>query len=468
VTVLLRFSLICVSTLLFSCAHLKYSSEKIAQTPPAPTVLKIPERAPAFFSKRATEATLTFSHRARLQAARKPSKTVAEEQVQSQLAHLFGPMERAEYAAVPKEDHVIKITKIERTPGVADSYEIHYDYEGTIVVEKGPRSKIDLVLPIDPTTIFQDAMVGNTNPCTDDHYQSEGDFWYFWGPSPFYPNCRLKENVHYEIVKGDIDRLKPLSRKTYPEYERLFDDGILDMHIFFGLDEPKHGHNPNKSADVNAETYKETRKELLKMGFSIRKWTAEETANILTTSHEGPAPFVEEAEKVYADKSLKIRIRLFFGEIGINENSRPFHYFFRDALKNAAIMIYDGHSGLGGHLDLSAIQKANGFRINMPKNRYQVYYFNSCTSYTYYNTLYFQKKRGRIKIDDPKGTKNLDILANGLSTSFDVLSNGNMTIIKAIDKWSEHGKRTSYQDMASAIDSDNLFTVNGDEDNARN
>ncbi len=458
-----RVPLIFFTSFFLGCTHLKNTPIEVDQS-----AFKGPQRAPAFFSKRATEATLTFSHRVRMISPRKPNKSAAEEQVQSQLTHLFGPMERAEYAGVPKEDHTIKITKIEKSADAADSFDIQYDYEGTIVVEKGPRSKIDLTLPINPTTIYQEAMVGRHNPCTDDHYQSEGDFWYFWGPAPAYPDCRLKENVHYEIVKGDIDRLKPQSRKTYPEYERLFDNGALEMHIFFGLDDPKHGHNPNKSADVNAETYKETRKELLKMGFTVRKWSPEEVAKVLTTTSEGPAPFVEEAEKTYADKNLTIRIRLFFGEIGINENSRPFHYFFRDALKNASIMIYDGHSGLGGHLDLSAIQKSIGFRIAMPKNRYQIYYFNSCTSYTYYNTLYFQKKRGRNKVDDPRGTKNLDILANGLSTSFDVLANGNMTIIKAIDKWSEHGKRTSYQEMATAIDSDNLFTVNGDEDNARN
>lgn len=58
-------------------------------------------------------------------------------------------------------------------------------------------------------------------------------------------------------------------------------------------------------------------------------------------------------------------------------------------------MIYNGHSGLGGHLDLKAIADLQGFRIAPNKNRYQIYFFNSCTSYTYDNTTYFNRKRTR-------------------------------------------------------------------------
>lgn len=421
-------------------------------------------RGPAFVSKKATEAVMTFTHHVRINGDKKPTKAEAEEQVRNQLMHLFGPMERAEYAGVPKEDHEVKIKKIEKTP--EGNFDITYDYEGTVVVEKGPRTKIDLMLPINPSTIYQEAMVGDHNPCTDDHYQSEGDFWYFWSPAPAYPGCRLKEGVNYEVFKADIDRIKPQARKTYPEYERLFEDGVLDMHMFFGLDDPSHGHDPSRSEDVNAVNYVNTRKQLAAMGFVIRKWTSEEIAKVVALEN-GERIFVEEAEKPYGDGRTKIRIRLVFGEIGIDEKSRPFHYFFRDALKRGSVMLYDGHSGLGGHLDLSAIQKMHNFRITMPKDRYQIFFFNSCTSYTYYNLLYFQKKRGRGKVDDPKGTKNLDILANGLSTLFDAMGTGNMTLVKAFNKWAESGKRTSYQEIAAAIDSDNLFTVNGDEDNAK-
>jgi hypothetical protein len=130
-------------------------------------------------------------------------------------------------------------------------------------------------------------------------------------------------------------------------------------------------------------------------------------------------------------------------------------------------MIYDGHSGLGGHLDLEEIAKARNWKkIELNRNKYQIYFFNSCTSYTYYNALFFQKKvrKGRSKVD-PKGTKNLDVLANGLSTEFDVMHDTSMRLIRAIHHYARANTWTTYQRLAEDIDSDNLFTVNGDEDN---
>src|SRR4051812_4782769 len=95
------------------------------------------DRHVAFAAKHATEATLTFSHKVEIESATKPSKAAASEAIESQVQHLFGPMERAEYMAAPKEDHTISNISISRKDDA--TWEAAYDYEGTIVVEKGPR-----------------------------------------------------------------------------------------------------------------------------------------------------------------------------------------------------------------------------------------------------------------------------------------------------------------------------------------
>lgn len=146
---------------------------------------------------------------------------------------------------------------------------------------------------------------------------------------------------------------------------------------------------------------------------------------------------------------MSIVVRLFFGATGIDEKSKAFHYHFKDSLKNASVMIYDGHSGLGGHLDLEAIAEIEGFRITPNPNRYQIYFFNSCTSYTYYNTLYFTTKVRPKSNVDSKGTKNLDIMTNGLSTLFEVMHDTNMRLIRAIDLYAARNTWTSYQRLAT-------------------
>lgn len=447
--------------LLTSCAH---------ETP----------RQVAFVSKKATEATLTFSWFVEMDSDKKPTLVEAKEQAGEQVQHMFGPMERADRMAAPKEDHVITVKASDIQKIAEGRWRIAYDYEGTLVLQNGPRSKYKFPLPVDPDKIFQAAMSGSQNHCTDEHYQSEGDFWYFWAPKGWgkdeYPKCPLRSNENgqiddgedYEIVTGEIDRIKKV-RTTYPEYDRMAVKDIVDVHFFYGMDEPTGTADPYKSRDINAESYRNVVRDLKEMGFEVRKWSKAELDSVYPPAERDGKVFVEEAVKQYAgaDGKKTVRARIFFGQTGIDEKSLGFHHFFCDALKNAAVMVYNGHSGLGGHLDLDAIAD------NVPgcgpgKKRYQVYFFNSCTSYTYYNSTYLNRKRvtkGKKHKIDPSGTKNLDIMANGLSTAFDVMHDTDMSLVRAIDKYASKGKWTSWQSLAREIDSDNLFTVNGDEDN---
>ena len=443
---------------IFSCTKESVRSDSVSLAP---------TREPAFVSKHASEAKLEFSHQVELISDKTPETKQLQDQIEKQIRHMFGTMERSEYTAVPKEDHTILITSVEKKAGTNDTYEIFYDYSGTIVLESGPKKYYDVTLPINPDTIYETAKgSGRTNPCTDDHYNSEGDFWYFWSPAPTYKGCRLKQDVDYTIVHGSIERIKKDRKSTYPEYPRLADkSGTIDIHVFFGLDEAQHSHDANRSGDESAKTYRNMRNSLVEMGYNIRQWEPREIAAVYKTPKGATSPFVEDAIKEIPGKNLKMHIRLFYGETGADEKSQPFHYFFRDSLKNGAVVIYDGHSGLGGHLDLASIAELEHFDIAPNKDRYQIFFFNSCTSYTYYNALYFQRKRGLGKDGDAKGTKNLDILANGLSTAFDEMAENDLSLIRAVDNWATRGTWTSYQGLARKIDSDNLFTVNGDEDN---
>ncbi|NUM89598.1 MAG: hypothetical protein HUU37_10370, partial [Bdellovibrionales bacterium] len=136
-----------------------------------------------------TEAKLEFQHRVLMSARSKPSLEAAEEQIEEQLVHMFGPMGEAEYKAVPKGEH--RISKIKIAPLDTGAWEISYSYKGIIVLENGPRTEYAFHLPVNPDTIYAAGFNGRVNPCTDDHYQDEGDFWYFWNPEN--PGCRLQE-----------------------------------------------------------------------------------------------------------------------------------------------------------------------------------------------------------------------------------------------------------------------------------
>jgi len=402
-----------------------------------------------------TEAQLTFRHWVRMESSRKPSLKKSEEQIISQLTHMFGPMGEAAIRAVPRGDHQVQVVKV--TAEGEGYFKIEYAYKGTLVLQNGPTSEYTFPLPVDPSAIYKAGMVGQKNPCTDDHYQDESDFWYFWNPEN--TSCPLKLGKDFIEVTGKIKR-SPNTKISYPEYERLADaEGVIKISLLMGMDDPKKAKDPNKSADINAKNFRDIKRSLLERGYEARVWKAAEVKAVIGEKVK-KAPYVEEFRKTFGDKEILMQV--FFGPSGIDEDSAGFHYFFKDAIENSAIMMYDGHSGLGGHLDLAAIEESRSFTFEPQKDRYQIYFFNSCSSYTYYNSMFFDRKKSSA---DPQGTKGLDILTNGLATYFSVMHDTNMALVKAVEVWAEGRARASYQAISSEIDSGNLFGVNGDEDN---
>lgn len=418
-----------------------------------------------YVGKDSVEAKMSFSFAVSLDQSEKPSKAEAFEAIESQLAHLFGPMGEAKQKAVPKGDHELTLGKIEKI--AEGGYSVSYGYSGTIVVHVPPSGlgkTYPIFLPFRPKSIYEESAVTNDQgetsfPCTDEHYDSEGDFWYFWNPKK--AGCPLVVGEHYARIDAKIVKSEN-TRVSYPEYARLVNSqGQISVTLLFGMDDPNQLKNPLESEDISAESYRNTRELLVKAGYEGRVWTSAEIRKV-SPSATGPMPYVEEFIRELPLATMKVR--LFFGASGIDENSAHFHFFFKDALENDSVMVYDGHSGLGGHLDLPTIAKLHGFKFKIPKDKYQIYFFNSCSSYSYYNTLFFSQKANEL---DPRGTKNLDILTNGLATYFSVMKDSNWELLKALQAWASQKGSVTYQAIAKKIDSGNLFGVNGDEDNPK-
>lgn len=412
---------------------------------------------PDYVAFNSTEAILEFNGSVEYETDRQPQLRTLKKVIANQLEYIVGPMSSMKYTAVPKGDEEISDIQILSKRG--NKLTIGYKYKGTIVVQNGPKETYNVYLPINPTKIYAAGMVGRENPCTDEHYQTEGDFWYFWSPDR--EGCRLKEGKDYNIVKGKIQRFVN-TKHSYPEYQNLPDEkGYITIHVLFGMDDPSLSRNPLTSNDTNAYNYREFRNYLLKNGYQSTIWNERQVRSIAKTL-DGAAPFVETIQKG------KLAYRFFFAPTGIDQDAKGFHWFYKDAIENASIMMYEGHSGLGGHLDLDSIEEDLGVQIKFNTKRYQIFFFDSCTSYRYYNAAYFERK---ITNTDPNGTKKLDIFTNGLETLFSSMPDTSVALDMALEKalnYAQSGNGfVSYQMLAKQIDSDNLFGINGDEDNDR-
>lgn len=413
-----------------------------------------------YVGKNSTEAEMKFS--SRVQINWKPTSVEARQHIEHQITHLFGPMSDAEYKAVPKGDHQIKNVKIKNISN--NLYEVTYDYSGTIVLENGPKDIYTVILPLNPDTVYSAGMAVELetprNNCTDSHYQSEGDFWYFWNPYKY--GCKLVKDKDYIEIKTNIERKKN-TEKTYPDYARLVNkNNEIKIDLYFGMDNPNGTVNPSRSKDVNADNYRRLTAELKRVGYKKESVDFNQFSNEINQLKENFSLVNYTKTVSKQGNQIKIIIQIYFGPTGINENTSGFHHLLKHTIENSSVFIYDGHSGLGGHLNLENIEYAQDFSIQFPADKYQIFYFNSCSSYPYYNTQYFMRKKSP---DDPKGTYNLDILTNGLSTYFSVMTPTNLTILNAIEMWASNRQTISYQEIARSIDSDNLFGINGDQDN---
>jgi hypothetical protein len=407
-----------------------------------------------YVASASTEAYLEFNGQVQYETTRNPTEQTLRKVIEDQLDYMVGPMSQSDALSVPKGNHIVSnivITSKER-----NILTISYYYRGTIVLHNGAGNIYPIVLPINPRKIFEASKVGNDYPCTDEHYQTKDDFWYFW--TPYRKGCNLQKGTDFYVFNANVKRYKN-SKLSYPEYQNLPDAlGNISVHMFFGMDDPSLDRNPNNSTDINAENYRKFKKYLLKNGYKSTKWSAIQVSSIAKTLN-GTSPYVETIQKG------KLIYRLFFGPTGIDEDSLAFHWFYKDALENASIFMYEGHSGLGANLNLESIESSLNEKITL-SNRYQIYFFNSCTSYRYYNDNYFNRK---ISALDPKGTKKLDILTNGLATTFYSIPYSSaalsMALEKALNYASTNNVFVSYQELAKRMDSNNLFGINGDEDN---
>ena len=129
----------------------------------------------------------------------------------------------------------------------------------------------------------------------------------------------------------------------------------------------------------------------------------------------------------------------------------------RHALQSSDVVIYNGHSYIGtGPLDPGRYSPSD-----FPDS-YQIFFFNSCVSFNYYEKDFFQMHEG--------GTKNLDMVTNGLESWV----NGSGPSVGRFVAMLLNGKQASYKELLeetargsypTEVGIDGLRVVDGELDN---
>jgi hypothetical protein len=370
------------------------------------------------------------------------------ELVDLQLQHMYGAFTThpgfVDNPGIPSGDYKVNLLGAEKVPGEPYA-KISYSYDDVVVFSsklfKGAgATRVNFVLPKDPVAIYKKGFPSpgaRVNRCTDEHYNSEGDFWYFW--NPYQEGCPIG-GEDLVAVKTDLTPM-PVTRNTYPEYARLYGDNgggeTLQVSYLVGVDENF------QSGDLGKVTFKEAFAGLKAAGFQV---TVDEPRRKRLTLRFGA-------------KRTSVEMLL------LAPDSAEFATEAVRAMKTADVFLYDGHSGLGGYLSPERLAEDSGAALALPQKKYQVFIFQGCSTYAYYNTAYFNLKRSAA---DPKGTKNLDIVTTGIGAAFEVGAKVDVALLTSLTM----GARPSWQTIMDRVhqaegENSALSHINGDEDNPK-
>ena len=129
-----------------------------------------------------------------------------------------------------------------------------------------------------------------------------------------------------------------------------------------------------------------------------------------------------------------------------------------DAISEGAdLVVYNGHS------ELSKNTNALARKGKVAKEKYQLFFFDSCDTFAYLDTALVDRRKEVNGASDPKGSKYLDVVTNVLPSYFMNYAGSSLTFYKALldDK-----SPKTYNQILEGLPSDQVVVVSGEEDNA--
>lgn len=405
----------------------------------------------AYHAKDSYEGEVTFVGMVEI-ADDTPDLVIKPSYINRQLLYLAGPLQAAPKKSAAKRDERVEILGKQRDAKTGKLY-VRYRYTDTFVLDNALQDVVKVRLPLS----LDDVWERSTLECFS--YGSTYHIAYFW--NPLGKGCKLVEGVDYFTVDATIVRKLPNTTNTTPAYERLVNgNGEIRMVLTFGADDDRNGNtSPDKNNDHGAAGYRDTRKFLLDQGFTGRLVPVDErTRECGTTKVLALSPgYVEEFTR--KDGARTLVVRLFWGVANIGDDSNAFFCMAKEAAERGSVFLYSGHSRVGG-LDLDYMGGQIGSPFKMNQSQYHIYGFFGCSSYSYYNFSYFSAKASKA---DPDGTRNMDIITNGVTGSFYAMADFNIKTVAPILNWSAKGRKTTWQQIIGSYSKTYLTGVNGDE-----
>lgn len=387
-------------------------------------------------------------------------QSYAREHILPVMDFLFGPLTHRQMGSPQRTQNIeVNWSQMRLNEG---KIELPYRYTGTWIIERSVagRGRFDIPVPLNEIVVFSSGwrQCGDNDPA----HQTRSFYWYFWDPER--AGCDQTLGQDYLQATVLIGRQTVNQARSFPEYQRMLDDQAVHMTIAFGYVKDSSNPAPETDYDYGARQYREFTQAFRK------NWGAQlqETAIPQSEYRGGYRSNLVIGHRFAGTLSgMEVRVNIVIAA-AIDQMDLFAQSYAHD---HDDIFAWFGHSRVGSGFD------ADRFRRMLTRDpayfsvssKYQLVYWGGCNSYSYYTLPFFELKARAANGQDPNGTKNLDIIANGLPALFSLNARNALVTANTFLNWD---RRTSYQELIKRLEYEArgagviaLVAVLGDEDN---
>ena len=295
-----------------------------------------------------------------------------------------------------------------------------------------------IVLPKD-TTKLEAFNAKYDGKCGTNEYGPDV-FWHDF--NPIAAGCTI-DDADVTRSSARVTKNKTVTTGKYPEYAKVWDDGALNVVALFGYSD---SGGPSDAGEYEYNEFVRKSKELFPGAVS--------TETRATTS-------------IHKDITLKGKVKVagVMRDVSITSiligslytAGADFDARYDPLSEKADLIVYNGHS------ELSKNTNALARKGKVAPKQYQLFFFDSCDTYAYLDTKLVDRRREVNGVDDPKGTKYLDVATNVLPSYFNNYAASSLSFVKAL---SERDTPRTYNQIMTELPSDQVVVVTGEEDNA--
>jgi hypothetical protein len=255
-------------------------------------------------------------------------------------------------------------------------------------------------------------------------------------------------------VTAKVTTSAELTRGKYPEYHRVWQDGVLDVVALF-----THEYETPTEGDGGALAYDDF---VWHMQDYIRLVQPDaskrsEPPGLPSSPSAAGASTLRLAAELPDGRSMKLDVRLV--GTALSKEGPAFDEWYSRATPSADIILYNGHAGLGANVQ--SLMEKGSFR----SGQHLIWFANGCDTIAYVDRTLVDR-RASLNPDDPNGTKYLDTVTNVMAGYFGELEATAVTFLRAFVevRYPEIGPKT-YEEIFKGIDPEQVAVVTGEEDN---